>query len=197
MKKGTAMAGRFRYAGFLLATLIFTGGAPAWGQEDAAPARNTTAQLPNVLRARMADLPPQWIEQLQQMSPSEQQRFLSNNERFRSLSPQAKAQIWRRLRAWNGLPLEQRQALLERRQIWEQLPADQQRQVRETLLPMWRSLPPARRRIVLGKLRELRTLDGAQREGKFQDESFLEGLSLDERDMLEQLSSLGVPEADG
>ena len=79
---------------------------------------------PNALQGRIADLPPQWIEQLQDMGPAEQERFLSNNARFRSLPAQRQVQIRRRLRAWNNLPLDQRQAVLERQQIWEQLPPD-------------------------------------------------------------------------
>jgi hypothetical protein len=69
---------------------------------------------PNGLQGRIANLPPRWIEQLQAMGPAEQERFLSNNARFRSLPAQRQAQIRRRLRAWNNLPLDQRRALLER-----------------------------------------------------------------------------------
>jgi predicted Fe-S protein YdhL (DUF1289 family) len=131
------------------------------------------------------------------MRPAEQERFLKNNERFRNLPAQQQAVIRRRLRAWNGLSAEQREALLERQQIWEQLPQEQRRQVRESLLPRWQSMPAARRQAIMVKLRELRGLDGAQRNARLNDENFLSSLSADERQMLRDLSSLGVGQAAG
>jgi Protein of unknown function (DUF3106) len=144
---------------------------------------------------RMADIPPQWIERLQEMSPQQQERFFRNNERFRGLPAEQKAQIRQSLKAWNSLPAEQRQALLERQQVWQQLTPDQQRQVRETLLPKWQSLPAKRRQAILTKLRELRGLDDSQRAAKLNDESFLDSLNPDDRQMLRDLSSLRVGDA--
>ncbi len=184
---------------------LLLAGANTQAQQVPAPVPRPRAVLPpapmvrppSALDGRIADLPPQWIEQLQEMSPAEQERFLSNNERFRSLPVQRQAQIRRRLRVWNGLRVEQQQALLERQQIWEQLPPNQRRQVRESLLPRWQTLPAVRRRVILAKLRELRGLDGALRRSKLNDESFLENLNADERQMLRELSNLGVDEALG
>lgn len=139
-----------------------------------------------------AGLPQEWVDQLQGMRPAEQQRFLKNNERFRSLPADQQALIRERLKAWNSLPPEQRQALLERQQIWAQLPPDQRRQVRESLMPRWQNIPPRRREVILGKLRELRGLDGAQRSAKLNDEAFLGNLDPDERQMLRELANLGV-----
>ena len=56
---------------------------------------------------------------------------------------------------------------------------------------------PSRRQAILAKLRELRGLDGGQRNGKLSDESFLGSLNADERQMLRALSNLGVGEAVG
>lgn len=185
--------------------LVFAAGVTAQAQRIPAPAPRPRAAVPlesitrppNVLQGRTADLPPQWIEQLQELGPAEQERFLSNNARFRTLPAQRQAQIRRRLRAWNSLPFEQRQALLERQQIWEQLPPNQRRQVRDTLLPRWQGLPAARRQLILGKLRELRRLDAGQRSAKLNDESFLGTLNGEERQLLRELSALGVDEAAG
>jgi hypothetical protein len=154
-------------------------------------------RLPKAAQSGAAELPPGWVEQLQEMKPAEQQRFLKNNLRFQSLPPQQQALIRRRLRAWNSLPAQQRQALLERQQIWEQLPPEQRQQVRESLLPRWQSLPAPSRQVVLGKLRELRSLDGAQRNAKLTDENFLGSMKPEERQMLLDLSSLGVFPAAG
>ena len=192
--------------GFLVAALLLAAGVNTQAQRLAVPDQRPrvvvppapgSTEPPNVLRGRIDGLPPQWIEQLQEMGPAEQERFLSNNARFRGLPAQRQAQIRRRVRAWNSLPLEQREAVLERQQIWEQLPPYQRRHVRESLLPRWQTLPATRRQVILGKLRELRGLGGAERNAKLNDDSFLGTLNEDERQMLRELSSLGVGEAVG
>ena len=121
------------------------------------------AKRPNPPTRQMLDLPPLWIERVQDMPPAQQERFLANNERFRSLPPQRQDQIRKRLQAWNNLTPDQRQALIERQLVWEQMTPAQQRYVRQTLLPQWQGMPPARRQIVLKKLRDLRDLDDSQR----------------------------------
>jgi hypothetical protein len=199
------MTRRYLKDGFFVVALLLAAGTNTLAQQAPSPVRRPrvvvppvpSTEPPNVLRGRIDGLPPHWIEQLQEMGPAEQERFLSNNARFRGLPAQRQAQIRRRLRAWNSLPLEQREAVLERQQIWEQLPPLQRRQVRESLLPRWQTLPVARRQIILGKLRELRGLDGAERNAKLSDDAFLETLNEDEREMLRELSSLGVGEAVG
>ncbi len=150
------------------------------------------AKRPNPPTRQMLDLPPKWIERVQNMPPDEQERFLANNERFHSLPPQRQEQIRRRLQALNSLTPEQRQAVLERQQVWEQMSPAQQRYVRQTLMPQWQSMPPARRQVVLQKLRAMRNLDDAQRAEKLNDRSFVNGLSPDEQHMLRDLSNLRV-----
>jgi hypothetical protein len=59
-------------------------------------------------------------------------------------------------------------------------------------MPRWQNIPPRRREVILGKLRELRGLDGAQRSAKLNDEAFLGNLDPDERQMLRELANLGV-----
>jgi hypothetical protein len=148
---------------------------------------------------RMLDLPTQWIDRVQQMTPAEQERFLANNERFHSLPPARQAQIRQQLQKWNSLTPEQRQALIERQQVWNNMPPDQQRYVRDTLLPQWQSMMPRRRQVILEKLHELRGLDDTQRAAKLSDESFVSGLNPQERKILEDLSNLRVtgPEPPG
>jgi hypothetical protein len=136
-------------------------------------------------------LPPGWGDQLKLMQPAEQERFLKNSERFRSLSPEQQTLIRRRLRVWNNLPLEKREAVLERQQIWETLPPAQRRRVRESILPRWQTLPVLRRQAILRKLRELRALDGAQRNARLSDGGFLSGMNDEDRQMLRDLAALG------
>jgi len=151
-----------------------------------APPRGAPAPRQN------ADLPPRWVERLQEMTPAEQEKFLNNNERFRSLPPEQQARIRQRLQTWNNLPPAQRQTLMQRERVLEQMTAEQRRYVRQTLLPEWQNLPPARRQAVLGKLRDLRGLSESERAAKLNDESFLDGLAPDERQMLRDLSNLRV-----
>ena len=141
---------------------------------------------------KMLDLPPAWTARVRQMSPEQQQKFLSNNERFRELPPQRQAQIRQQLQRWNGLSPDQRQTLLNREQVWDSLTTDQKSYVRDTLLPHWQSTPPARRQVILGKLRQLRGLDDAQRTAKLNNESFLGGMHPEDRQMLRDLSNLRV-----
>jgi hypothetical protein len=141
---------------------------------------------------QMAGLPPRWMEQLREMSPQEQERFLSNNERFKNLPPERQAQVRGRLQQWNSLTPEQRTALRDRERVWRQMTLEQKQYVREQLLPKWQQLPPDRRRVLLGKLSELRTLSDSDRAARLNDEAFLSGLTSDERTMLRDLSNLRV-----
>jgi hypothetical protein len=146
---------------------------------------------PTPVQRRMLDLPPKWVEQVQNMPPAQQERFLANNERFQNLPPQRQAQIRRTLQAWNNLTPEQRQTLQQREQILERMTPEQQRYVRNTLMPQWQSMPPARRQVIRRKLQQLQELDESGRAAKLNDPSFLNGLSPDEQQMLRGLSSLG------
>jgi uncharacterized protein DUF3106 len=201
------MVRRSVQAGVLALGLLVACGAEARPrpQQRVVPAPRRRAVMPPgplnrpnaPLVGRAADLPPNWIEQLQEMRPAEQERFLKNNDRFRGLPAQQQQLIRRRLRVWNNLSADQRQELLERQQIWEQLGPDQRRQVRESLLPKWQNMPLPRRAAIMAKLRELRSLDASQRNAKLSDESFLSTLNPDERQMLRDLSNLGVGQAAG
>ena len=165
------------------------------------PAANLFAQKPRPRIERpaekpgagpRADLPPRWIDRLREMTPAEQEKFLNNNTRFRNLPSERQAQIRQRLQVWNNLSPEQRQTLAQRERVLAQMTPEQRNYVRETLLPEWQNLPPARRQVVLGKLRDLHSLSDSERASKLNDESFMNGLSPDERQMLRGLSNLRV-----
>ncbi|MDE3109793.1 MAG: DUF3106 domain-containing protein, partial [Acidobacteriota bacterium] len=93
--------------------LMGTAAAPAsaqWGarwraravaQRRADGMRRSNAGRPNV--RNMEGLPPKWVEKLRDLPPSEQERFLRNNERFRNLPPERQEQIRRNLQRWNNL----------------------------------------------------------------------------------------------
>ncbi|MBI3405541.1 MAG: DUF3106 domain-containing protein, partial [Acidobacteria bacterium] len=47
--------------------------------------------------------PPPFLQRLREMSPSEQQRFLENNPRFRNMPRDRQDQIRQNLRRWNAM----------------------------------------------------------------------------------------------
>jgi hypothetical protein len=185
-----------RFAQFGIAALalaLLAPGASLFAQKGRArmerPAERSPEERPAAPRA---NLPPGWVEQLRQMPPADQEKFLNNNERFRSLPPQQQTQIRQRLKVWNNLTPAQRQTLLQRERVLAQMTPEQRRYVQQTLLPEWQNLAPARRQVVLGKLRDLRDLSESDRAAKLNDESFVNGLSPDERQVLRDLSNLRV-----
>lgn len=145
---------------------------------------------PNV--RQLEGLPPKAVENLQDMTPEQQERWMSNNERFRNMTPQQQAQIRRNLQNWNSLSPEQRQEMRDCEKVLEQMTPEQRQYVRQTLLPQWKSLPPARRQVMMQHLQQLRGLTDAQREERLNDPAFVSGLSPDERNMLRNLNRLRV-----
>lgn len=144
------------------------------------------------LRA-MAGLPPKWIENLRDMSPEEQQRFLQNNRLFQNLAPERQAQVRKNLENWNKLTPEQRDALRERAEVLERMTPSQRMYLRNTLLPKWQSMPPDRRQAINGRLRILQTMGPAAQEAALNDSKFMQGLSPDEQSMVRDLNSLRNP----
>lgn len=138
------------------------------------------------------NVPPQWMERLQQMSPAEQERFLNNNERFRNLPPERKAEFRRRLQEFRQLTPEQRQKLRERASVWEKIPPDQRQRVRQELLPKWKQMPPERREEIKRRLNALNGLSDEERAARLNDPEFVRGLSPSEQSMLRDLGSLRV-----
>lgn len=186
------MSRNFLRIASLLAATVLAASVGAFGRQAAQDPPSAQAQHPAAGSQKAPDLPARWIKRLQEMTPAEQKKFLKNSRRFRRLPPERRAEIQRRLRQWNQLTPEQRQAVLDRQRVWEQMTPEQRRYVRQTLLPQWRNLPADRRRVLLQKLHDLRNLDDAQRAAKLGDESFLAGLSPDERQILRDLSNLRV-----
>jgi hypothetical protein len=189
---GSALLARILLPAVLLG-LISAPAARAHAQRNPPPER----PAPKVnARANPANpkpvIPPAWANRLQQMTPQQQERFFSNNEKFRELPPERQAQIRQQMQRWNALSTAQRQTLLNRGEVWDRMPPQQQAYVRDSLLPQWQATPPARRQAILGKLRQLRGLDDTQRAAKLNDDSFLSGMNPQDRQMLRDLSNLKV-----
>jgi hypothetical protein len=143
---------------------------------------------PNV-RA-MEGLPPKWVDQLRDMPPDEQQRFMQNNEQFQHLPPQRQDQIRRNLQRWNNLSPQQKQRARQAEAALERMTPEQRQYVRSTLLPKWQAMPPERRQTINRHLAMLRNMSPATQEAALNDPRFTQGLSPDEQSMLRELNSL-------
>jgi hypothetical protein len=135
-------------------------------------------------------MPAQWMERLRQMTPEQQERFLRNNDRIRNLPPERQAEIRENLRRWNSLSPEERREMMRRDETWRSMTPEQRRRVREEIMPRWQQLPPERRQALQRRLGALARLDDAERERRLNDERFLVGLSVEDRDLLRELAKL-------
>lgn len=200
-------SGRLQFGKALIAAIIgiilgIVSAAPAFArQREPKPPRNEAARPANPgamkqgqpnLRG-MAGLPPKWVENLQQMTPEQQERFMRNNARFQNLPPERQQQIRNRLQQWNRLTPEQRNALQQREHVLESLSPAQRAYIRNQLLPKWRALPPERRQVLVGRLRAMQGMDDQQREDLLNDPKFMQGLSPDEQNVLRGLNTLRNP----
>jgi uncharacterized protein DUF3106 len=138
----------------------------------------------------MMGLPPKWVENLRNMSPEEQARFMQNDARFRNLPPERQEQIRTNLARWNQLTPQQRDALRTRAQIFNRLTPEEREEVQRDLLPRWQKLPQERRELIQGRLRELGGMTPDERQQKLNDPEFMQGLDSNEQDLLRKLSDL-------
>ncbi len=162
--------------------------------ENGATRPNAAAQgqgQPNV--RSMAGLPPKWIDQLRDLSPEEQHRFMQNNARFKGLPPERQAQIRQNLEKWNQLTQDQKNEIRGRWETFDRMTPDQKQYVRENLLPRWQALSPERRQLLLGRQRVLNNMPPAQRDAKLNDPEFMRGLSPEEQQTLRDLNTFRNP----
>jgi hypothetical protein len=141
----------------------------------------------------MAALPPKWVENLREMPPEQQERFMQNNRMFQNLPPERQAQIRKNLENWNRLSPEERDAIRERAQIFERMTPAQRQYLRNTLLPKWQEMPQERRQAINGRLRILQTMGPAAQQAALADPKFMQGFSPDEQSMLRDLNSFRNP----
>jgi len=132
---------------------------------DAQWSRMTLEGKQNVLRLHRA---------LTQMPPDERKFIHDRIERFLNMTP------------------AERQRLRQNTLRWEQMTPEQRTYVRQTVLPHWQQLPPARRQAILQRLHSLRDLNESDRQSKLNDPAFTQGMSGEDREMLQQLAHLHV-----
>lgn len=142
------------------------------------------------------DMPGPLIERLRQMPPERRERFFQNNRIFQSMPPEEQARIRENLRRWDALSPQQRRELLRRNFVWQQMSPEQRQRVREEILPRWQQLAPERRQAIERRLRALGPLSDEEREARLKDESFLRGLSVEDQELLRELSRLRLGAAE-
>jgi Protein of unknown function (DUF3106) len=141
----------------------------------------------------LSALPPGVRQNLRDMSPQEQERFMQNNERFKSLPPQNQAQIRNNLQKWNNLSPTERNAMSDRQRAWERMSPEKRQYVQNSLLPKWQQMSPERKQLVRGRLHTLQGMSPADRQAALNDPQFMRGLNPDEQSVLRGLDSLNAP----
>jgi len=190
----------------LAAALCALGAQPAMAQKRAAIKAQRQAaaqqrrenQVPKAPKGQpnargLEGLPPKWVDNMRDMPPEQQERFMQNNERFQSLPPERQAQIRNNLQKWNSLSPDQREAIRGRERALEQMSPEQRQYVQNTLLPKWQSMPQDRRQAVNRHLAALRNMTPAEQQAALNNPRFMQGLSPDEQSMVRDLNSLGNP----
>jgi hypothetical protein len=138
-------------------------------------------------------LPGQWTQRLGQMSPEQQQRFLQNNERFRSLPPERQQQIRNNLQKMNSLSPAERDRVQHSYQTWQHMSPEQRQYVQRTLLPKWQQMSPDRKQVVTDRLHTLQGMNPGERQAAMNDPKFMQGLNPDEQSVLRGLDSVRNP----
>ena len=155
------------------------------------PNANGAGREPNP-RA-MAGLPPKWVDNLRDMPPEQQERFMQNNEKFQSLAPERQAQIRQNLQKWNKLSPEQQNRIKATERLLENATPEQREHFRDDIVPKLAQMPPDRRARVLNHWRRLQGLTPEQQQAMLNDPRFMPGLSPDEQSTVRDLAALGAP----
>ncbi len=171
------------------------GAAQRQAQKQAEKAAPNAIVKPRPNLRGMEGLPPKWVDDMRNMSPDEQERFMQNDARFKNLSPARQQQIRGNLQKWNALTPEQQAAVRQRAQVLERMTPEQREYVRNTLLPQWQAMPPKRRQAINRHLAILSHMSPETQQAALNDPKFMQDLSPDEQNMLRNLNSLRNPNA--
>ncbi len=170
-----------------------SGGAEAESQRGWRPASTSEWRRAASESAREAGLPSKWVENLRDMPPDQQERFMQNNEKFQSLAPERQAQIRQNLQKWNNLPPEQQNRIRATERMLENATPEQREHFRNDIVPALAAMPPGQRARVIGHWRRLQGMTPDQQQAALNDPRFMQGLSPDEQATVRDLNSLGAP----
>jgi uncharacterized protein DUF3106 len=140
-------------------------------------------------------LPPKWVENMRDMSPEERERFMQNNERFKSLPPQRQEQIRQNLQKWDAMPPEQKDRIRATEEMLERATPEQREHFQNELVPKLQEMAPERRQRVIGHWRRLQGMTPAEQQAALHDPRFWGNLSPDEQSVVRDLNSIGNPPA--
>jgi hypothetical protein len=160
-------------------------------EEHPQPNANGAGHEPNP-RA-MAGLPPKWVDNLRDMPPDQQERFMQNNEKFQSLAPERQAQIRQNLQKWNKLSPEQQGRIKATERLLENATPEQREHFQNDIVPKLAQMPPDRRARVLNHWRRLQGMTPEEQQATLNDPRFMPGLSPDEQSTVRDLAALGAP----
>lgn len=141
----------------------------------------------------MAGLPPKWVENMRDMPPADQDRFMQNDKRFKNLPPERRQQIRDNLQKWNSLTPEQQEQVRQRNAALERMTPEQRQYFVNVVGPRYQALAPDRRQAVNRHLAVLGRLSPDTQQDVLNDPKFMEGLSPDEQDLVRNLNSLRNP----
>ncbi|MGH9557094.1 MAG: DUF3106 domain-containing protein [Terriglobales bacterium] len=133
-----------------------------------------------------------WLRNIHNLPPAEQERALQNDPEFQRLEPEEQARLRERLRKFNSLPPEKRQRMLDRWERFEHLTPEQQARAR-LLHHRMRELPEERRRMMYRALHHLRDMPPGERERVLASERFRSAFSSEERELLRGMAEIGPP----
>jgi hypothetical protein len=134
--------------------------------------------------------PSRILNQLRNLKPDERERVLQNNPRFRELPPERKAQLLDRLNMLLEMDEDQRRDLDRRLSVFRNLTPEQRRRAREIYENHWRTLGPERRVAIMEEFRNLRDMSPEERDRRIDSSEYQNQFSLEERALLDELSSL-------
>jgi hypothetical protein len=127
------------------------------------------------------------LEKFQRMTPQQRRRALN------ALPPERREMFERRLEEYRSLEPEERQRLARQLDNFRQLPPERQKAIRQMRRKL-ADMPAARRRMMAGEIQELRGLDEEARRERLNSAEVKERFSEEEREMLQDLSSVLEPD---
>jgi len=127
------------------------------------------------------------LEKFQRMTPQQRRRALD------SLPPERRELFERRLEEYRSLEPTERQRLARQLDNFRQLPPERQKAIRQMRRKL-ADMPAARRRLMAGEIQELRGLGEEARRERLNSPEVKERFSEEEREMLQDLSSVLEPD---
>lgn len=130
-----------------------------------------------------------WLRKYKDLPPDQQQKALENDPQFRKLPPDRQILLQRELRRFSSLPPEKQKIILQRMDTWEHL-TEAQKRAAKTVFTKIRQLPPARRTMMMGAIKDLRRMDPQQRQEALDSAAYRTRFTNQERDLLKGVLKL-------